>query len=140
MTSDSKTSPRPRKVLNVFLWAAQGLIAFFFLWGAYMKLGVSIDETAKMMPWVGVHPDLARFTGIVDLLGGVGILLPALLRILPKLSLLAAVGIIVLQILAMGFHLQRGETMVIPMNVVLLGLAVFVLWGRSKAVPFKSTR
>ena len=139
MTSNTHTLVRPRKALNAFLWLSQGLIAFFMLWGAYMKLGVPVGEAAQMMPWVAVHPDLARFTGIVDLLGGIGILLPALLRIQPRLSLAAAIGIIVLQILAMGFHLMRGEAMVLPMNFVLLGLAVFVLWGRSKAVPFVSS-
>lgn len=66
--------------------------------------------------------------------------LPALLRIRPRLSVLAAVGIIVLQLLAMGFHLMRGETMVLPLNVVLLVLAAFVLWGRTRAVPFAAGR
>lgn len=133
MTLNPQTLTHPSKLLNAFLWAAQGLIAFFFLWGAYMKLGVPVEEAAKMMPWVAEHPDLARFTGIVDFLGGIGIFLPMLLRIQPRLTLLAAIGIMVLQILAMGFHLMRGEAMVLPMNLVLFGLAAFVLWGRRKA-------
>lgn len=99
------------------------MLAFFFLWGAWMKLGMPLEEAVKIAPWVAAHPGLARFTGVVDLMGGLGIVLPALLRIRPRLSVLAAVGIIVLQLLAMGFHLMRGEAMVLPMNVVLLVLA-----------------
>lgn len=140
MTTDTLVPDQPRKLLSIFLWLAQGVLAFFLLWGAYMKLGMPLDEAVKMAPWVAVHPGLAKFTGVVDLLGGLGIVLPALLRIQPRLSVLAAVGIIALQVLAMGFHLMRGEAMVLPMNLVLLALAAFVLWGRTRAVPFAAAR
>lgn len=140
MTTSTLVSAQPRKLLGAFLWLAQGVLAFFFLWGAWMKLGMPLDDAAKMAPWVAAQPGLAKFTGIVDLLGGLGILLPALLRIQPRLSVLAAVGIIALQVLAMGFHLMRGEAMVLPMNGVLLALAAFVLWGRTRAVPFAAGR
>lgn len=140
MTTDTLVPVQPRRLLGTFLWLAQGVLAFFLIWGAYMKLGMPLDEAAKMAPWVAVHPGLAKFTGVVDLLGGLGIVLPALLRILPRLSVLAAVGIIALQVLAMGFHLMRGEAMVLPMNLVLLALAAFVLWGRTRAVPFAAAR
>lgn len=140
MTTDTLVPVQPRRLLGTFLWLAQGVLAFFLIWGAYMKLGMPLEEAAKMAPWVAVHPGLAKFTGVVDLLGGLGIVLPALLRIQPRLSVLAAVGIIALQVLAMGFHLMRGEAMVLPMNLVLLALAAFVLWGRTRAVPFAAAR
>lgn len=140
MTTETLVPAPSRNLLGASLWMAQGVLAFFLLWGAYMKLGMPLDDAAKMAPWVAAHPVLAKFTGFVDLLGGLGILLPALLRIQPRLSLLAAAGIIALQVLAMGFHLMRGEAMVLPMNLLLLALAAFVLWGRSKAVPFSSAR
>lgn len=140
MTTIAPPSTPPRKLLGAFLWLAQLALALVLLSGAYMKLGMPLEEAVKNVPWVGELPGLARFTGVVDLLGGLGILLPALLRIQPRLSVLAAVGIIVLQLLAMGFHLMRGEAMVLPMNAVLLALAAFVLWGRTRAVPFASAR
>lgn len=74
-------------------------------------------------------------TGIVDLLGGLGVLLPALTRIQPRLTVWAALGTIVLQVLAATLHLSRGEVMVVPMNLTLIALAAFVAWGRSRAVP-----
>jgi hypothetical protein len=140
MTTESLTLARPRNLLGAGLWLAQGGLAFFLLWGAYMKLGMPLDEAAKMAPWVAAHPGLARFTGVVDLLGGLGIVLPALLRIWPVLSVWAAAGTTALQVLAMGFHIVRGEAMVLPMNLVLLALAVFVLWGRTRARPFVAGR
>jgi hypothetical protein len=140
MTTQTLAPVRRFSLLGAALWLAQALLAFVLLWGAWMKLGMPLDQAAQMAPWVAAHPGLAKFTGIVDLLGGLGIVLPALLRIQPRLSVLAAAGITLLQVLAMGFHLMRGETMVLPMNVVLLALAVFVLWGRTKAVPFAAGR
>lgn len=140
MTTDILVPTPPRKLLGAFLWLAQGVLAFFLLWGAYMKLGMPLEEAAQMAPWVAALPGLAMFTGVVDLLGGLGIVLPALLRIQPRLSVWAAVGIIALQVLAMGFHLMRGEAMVLPMNLVLLTLAALVLWGRTRAVPFAAAR
>ena len=125
----------PRRALSAGLWIAQILIAFFMLFGAYMKLAAPADEVAKMMVWATQYPTLKAFTGIVDLLGGLGILLPALTRIQPRLTVLAALGVIALQVLAFAFHASRGEWPATPFNVFLLVLAGFVYWGRSKAVP-----
>lgn len=57
-------------------------------------------------------------------------MLPALSRIKPGLSVLAALGCSVLQVLAIGFHASRGE-----FNFILLPLCLLVLWGRSKRAP-----
>lgn len=136
MTTTAITTPQtPRRMLAAGLWAAQLVLAFFLLFGAYMKLAAPAEEVANMMVWAAQYPTLKTFTGIVDLLGGLGILLPALTRIQPRLTVLAALGIVVLQVLAFGFHAARGEWPATPFNVILLALAVFVLWGRSRAVP-----
>lgn len=133
--SVSLPAPQPRRALSAGLWLAQILIAFFMLFGAYMKLAAPAEEVAKMMVWATQYPTLKTFTGIVDLLGGLGILLPALTRIQPRLTVLAALGVIVLQVLAFAFHGSRGEWAATPFNVFLLVLAGLVYWGRSRAVP-----
>ena len=134
-TSTTLPANPPRRALGAGLWAAQIVIAFFMLFGAYMKLAAPAEEVARMMVWAPQYPTLKTFTGFVDLLGGLGILLPALTRIEPNLTVLAARCIIVLQVLAFGFHAMRGEWPTTPLNVILLALTVFVLWGRSKAAP-----
>lgn len=133
MTTATLPANPPRRALGAALWAAQLVLAFFLLFGAYMKLAAPADEVAKMMVWASQYPNLKTFTGIVDLLGGLGILLPALTRIQPRLTVLAAAGVIVLQVLAFAFHAWRGEWPATPFNVILLVLAVFVFWGRSQA-------
>lgn len=60
---------------------------------------------------------------------------PALTRIQPRLIVLAALGCVLLQIAAMIFHLSRGEAPAVPLNIILLALSVFILWGRGKRAP-----
>jgi len=76
-----------------------------------------------------------RLIGAIDIAGGLGILLPALTRIQPRLTVLAAIGCSVLQVLAISFHASRGEWSVLPLNFALLPCAVYVLWGRIRVAP-----
>jgi Na+-transporting NADH:ubiquinone oxidoreductase subunit NqrD len=95
-----------------------------------------VAQIEKMWPWTGqVSEPVLRFIAVVDLAGGIGILLPALTRIRPQLTVLAALGCTVLQVLAIGFHASRGEIALTPFNFFLLALCAFVLWGRYKKAP-----
>jgi hypothetical protein len=73
---------------------------------------------------------LVRFIGASELLGGLGLVLPAATRIKPALTPLAGAGLITVMVLAALFHLTRGEFGAIPGNVILGSLAAFVAWGR----------
>lgn len=123
--------------LKAALWIAQIIVAAMFLMGAVMKLTMPREQLAATMAWTAdVHPGLVIFTGIVDGLGSIGILLPALTRIKPELTVLAAKGCVLLQVCAFIFHVSRGEGATLaPMNIVLGGLAAFVVWGRSSRAP-----
>ena len=123
------------KIMNVLLWIAQALVAVIFFFGFYAKIVQPAEETVKMMPWVLEQPGLAMFTGIVDLLGAVGLILPVLLRIKPKLTTYAAYGGILLMIAGIIFHVSRGEAAVIGMNFFIIALLAFIIWGRTKKVP-----
>lgn len=126
----------PGRALRIGLWSAQALLAMVFIWAGLIKLTTPIPQLAAMMPWAGQYSEtFVRFIALVDLAGGIGILLPALTRILPRLTVLAALGCAVLQVLALIFHIARGEAEVTPLNIVLLALSLFVLWGRSSKAP-----
>ena len=117
--------------MNIVLWIVQGLLAAFYLMAGQMKT----FQTAKakdMLPWAKNRSDgFVRFVGISELLGVVGLILPMLTGILPWLTILAAMGLTLLQLLAIFTeHLPKKEYNVIPMNIVLLALAVFVVVGR----------
>jgi hypothetical protein len=135
--STAISNPMPAgKALRISLWVAQALVFMAFCGAGFFKLTTPIPELSAMMPWAGQYsPPFVRFIGLVDLAGGLGILLPALSRIKPGLGVLAALGCSVLQVLAIGFHASRGEFMVLPVNFILLALCLLVLWGRSKRAP-----
>lgn len=124
-------------LLRISLWVAQALMFAAFVLFGLMKLFMAPEALVAMWgsSWPLDHPMLLRFTGVVDAAGGLGILLPAVTRIQPRLGILAALGIVVLQIAAIAFHMSRGEFVGLPLNIVLLALASFILWGRSRRAP-----
>jgi uncharacterized membrane protein YphA (DoxX/SURF4 family) len=81
---------------------------------------------------------LTRFIGVTEILGGLGIVAPAALRIAPELTVWAAYGLAAIMILAVIFHISRNEFQALPMNFFLGSLAVFVAWGRSVKAPILS--
>jgi uncharacterized membrane protein len=135
MTSLTIASTRWSK-LNIGLWTAQGLLALAYLAAGGMKTFTPIDTLVQSLPYAGSMPNFVRFIGTMEILGAIGLILPSLTRILPKLTPAAAVGLSVVQLCAIPFHAMRGEAaMTLPVNLLLLGMSLFVLWGRMKARP-----
>ena len=136
MSTTTLETAAPGRALRIGLWAAQVVLAFVFVSAGFVKLTTPIPQLAAMMPWAGQYSEtFVRSIALIDLAGGIGILLPALTRILPRLTVLAALGCSVLQVFALVFHISRGEVEVTPLNVVLLALSLFVLWGRNGKAP-----
>lgn len=124
------------KGLNIALWAAQAIIALMFIMPGFMKMFQPIQSLSEMLPWAGEVPaGVVRGLGLLDLLGGVGIILPSLLRFKPELTIWAAYGTILLMVSAIIFHLSRGEASVIGFNVFLIMLLAFIAWGRKSKAP-----
>jgi hypothetical protein len=139
MSTAAIETAAPGRALRIGLWIAQALIFFVFTSAGLVKLLTPIPQLAAMMPWTGEHSEaFVRVIGLIDLAGGIGILLPALTRILPRLTVSAALGCTVLQVIAIVFHVSRGEAAVTPLNLVLLALSLFVLWGRARKAPIAS--
>lgn len=120
--------------LHIALWIVQALLGLTFIGTGIWKLTTPIAKLAAVFPWMGqVSPAFMHMTGVVDLLGGIGLIVPAATRIKPGLTVLAALGCAALQVCAIVFHVARGEAANTPFNVVLVGLALFIAWGRRKA-------
>lgn len=69
-----------------------------------------------------------RLIGIVEILGVAGLVLPPLTGIAQVLAVAAAAGFVVLQVLATGLHLSRGEGKVTGLNMALIVLAGTATW------------
>lgn len=130
------TMGKQRNWWSIGLWVAQVVLALMFGMAGVMKLMTPMDALATQMAWVGESPELlVRFIAVAEIAGALGMILPAATRIMPFLTPLAGVGFAVIQVLAMGVHLMRGELGILPINLVLLALALFVAWGRWRKAP-----
>lgn len=119
--------------MNIALWIAQGMLAALYLLVGSMKTFQPAKIRAHPhMTWAHGQPDqYIRFVGIPEVLGGLGLILPLLTNILPWLTVLAAVGLTLIQVLAIfKEHLPRKEYQSIPLNIILLALSMFVVIGR----------
>lgn len=128
-------APR-RSTLNIALWVVQVLLALLFLWAGAMKLVMPMEQMAGPVAF----PEwFLRFIGVVEVLGGLGLILPALLRIRPGLTPLAAAGLVIVMIGAVVTTLMGGAEMAkmaaIPAVTGLL--CAFVAYGRWRLAPIR---
>ena len=122
--------------MNIALWIIQVLVAVMFVLAGFPKAFQPIDTLAKRLPWVKEVPAwLVRFIGICELLGAVGLILPAVTHVLPPLTALAAFGLALVMVCAMIFHISRREYSRISFSVILLVLAAFLAYGRWILMP-----
>ena len=122
--------------MNTAIWIAQILLALAFAGSGLSKLLQPYDKLAAQMAYVNdFTPGAIRAIGTLEILGAIGTMLPTLTGILPWLTPAAAFGLAVNMGGAMSTHLRRKEYPVIIINLVLLALAGFVVYGRLVAVP-----
>jgi uncharacterized membrane protein YphA (DoxX/SURF4 family) len=121
--------------MNVALWIVQVLLAALFVFSGAMKFIMPVEEMTKQMP--SMPGWFLRFIGICEILGGLGLILPGLIRVRPGLTPLAAAGLVVIMIGATAISLMIGPAVgaLIPLVVGLL--AAFVAWARWRAVPHR---
>ncbi|GAA3289887.1 DoxX family protein [Streptomyces cinereospinus] len=129
---------RASKGLGIALWGVQGLLALVLVGGGLWKSATPVEQVAEAFAWAAEMPALLRTTAAVDMLGGLGVLLPSLTRVQPRLTVLAALGVVALQGSAIVFHFSRGEGADTGLNFVLVALALFVAWGRHRKAPIPS--
>jgi len=131
--------------MNVVLWIAQGLFAAFFLMVGSNHLFKSWEALIKELPAMASLPQgFVRFLGVCELLGVVGLILPAialqthvgtgisstLTTIMPWLVVAAASGFSIQMFSAVVFHIQRKEYNQIGFPLVLFLFALFIVIGR----------
>jgi len=105
----------------------------------FMKSTMPIPALAQKLAWVDSTPVvLVRFIGLSELAAAIGLILPAALRIMPGLTALAATGLLAIMILAVPFHIERGEAGLLAVPLVLGALTAFVAWGRLRAAPIRA--
>ena len=126
------------QALDLGLWSAQVILALLFGFTGYIKVSAPFTELAATMPWtLDVPGELVRFIGTMELLGALGLLLPALTRRETYLVPLAALGLTCIMGLALCFHVLRGEVPMAGIPAILGMLAAFTAWGRYYKEPIE---
>lgn len=118
--------------MNVVLWIIASVLAVVFLGSGLMKLVRPKEKLAESgMGWTeDVSGPTVKLLGGLEVLAGLGLILPAVSGIAPVLVPLAALGVGLIMIGAAIVHARRGEARSIIANVVLFVLAAVVVWGR----------
>lgn len=116
--------------MEIAYWVVAGLLALFYAYAGGKKLTQSQEELVSMMGWAGttVPMPVVRLIGLVEILGAAGLVLPPLVGIATWLAVAAAAGLVLLQVLAAGVHLARGETRLTTLNAVLVAWAAVTVW------------
>ena len=118
------------------LWIIQVLLALLFVFAGGMKLVLPLDQLAGPFPLPG---PFLRFIGAAELLGGLGLILPAALRIRPGLTPLAAAGLVIIMIGATVITLLAREFGGAAISFVVGVLAAFVAYGRWRLAPIRGS-
>lgn len=122
--------------MNKLLWVLQVLLALAFLAHGIMLIAPPPDIAVKMNEFLPRWFQL--FLGVAEVLAAVGLTLPGLTRIQPKLVPAAALGVVIVMVSATVLHATRGEYSSAATTFVLLLLAAFVAHGRWKRVPIEA--
>lgn len=126
-----------RSTLSIVLWVVQVLLALLFVFAGGMKLVLPLEKLAGPPGSVVLPGAFVRFIGVAELLGGLGLILPSLLRIKPGLTPLAAAGLVIIMIGAVGITLAGGMGLGALVPAVTGLLAGFVAYGRWRLAPIR---
>lgn len=111
--------------MNIFLWILAIVLAVAFLLAGLTKLTQPKEKLVTSLGWVEDYPiGLTRFIGAAEVLGAIGLILPAAVNVAPILVPIAATCLAVVMVLAAVVHARRKEFPLIGVNLVIAILAV----------------
>ena len=122
--------------MNITLWVFQILVALVFLATGISKAMLPKEKLEQRMGWVKEAPvSTVKIVGVLEILGAVGLILPAVTGILPWLTPFAAVGLTLTMIGAIVTHVRQADYSKLWLPISLFILVVFIAYGRFVVVP-----
>jgi len=117
--------------MNTALWIIQGILAAIFLGAGLNKLTQPKEKLKAKMGWVNdFDARSVKTIGLLEILAGLGLILPSVLDMALTLTAWAAIGLVVLMIGAAATHVRRKEPLMIVPTLILVALAAVAAWGR----------
>ncbi len=121
--------------MNILLWVLQILFGIYFTVIGVIHFTLPSGLPAAMSWMFDLSPTLHYVSGMAEILGGLGLILPGITKIQTQLTPLAGCGLVMVMIGAIIWHAQRRELQNIGLNMVLLLVAAFIAYGRWKLRP-----
>ena len=118
--------------MELAVWIVSWVLAVAFVVGGAARAVLPAERLVGFgLKWVTAVPaPLLKTIGVLELLGGLGVVLPVLTGILPVLTPLAACGLAIIMLGGLVFHLRRREWQGVPITLVLAAAAIFVAVAR----------
>lgn len=117
--------------MNTALWIVQALLGISFTLAGLRKITENNSKLGPQLPWTTRFPIwLIKLIGVLELLAGLGFILPRLAGVQQELTPLTAASVAVAMIFAFIHHLRYREKKEAVMNVVILLLSAFIIYGR----------
>lgn len=113
-------------------WVLQVLLGIYFVVTGVIHLVVP-EGLPDLISWMyDLSTALHWFAGLAEIAGGLGLVLPAATRIAPRLTPLAASGLVLVMLSAAVWHATRGEVRSIVGNLVVAILLAVVAYVRTR--------
>ena len=119
----------------MLLWMVQGLLAVVFLFAGGMKLLLPLAALTQQTQLPGLF---LRFIGVAEVLGAIGLIVPGLLRIRPRLTPIAAAGLLLIMIGATVLTAMGGDIRMALIPLLTGVLSAFVAYGRGRIVLYRA--
>src|SRR3954447_24065917 len=119
--------------MNILLWIVQSLVGLFFIFAGVMKFVMPVADMQQGSPVV-LPGWFFHFIGACEILGGMGLILPSVLRIKPGLTPLAAALLAIIMIGAIVVS-AMGSLPAAAIPFVNLLLLSFIAVGRWRLRP-----
>ncbi len=121
--------------MNRFAWVVQVVLGIYFLVIGVMHFAVP-EGLPDQLAWMYDLPTwLHVASGAAEILGGLGLVLPAATRIRPQLTPMAAAGLAIVMLLAALWHVPRGEVQNVVLTLVMAGVLIWLAWVRWRTQP-----
>ena len=126
--ADELNGTGKEKTMKVTVWIASSLLTFAFLVVGVGKLLASAGDLQQMSQ--GVPIVLLKLAGAGEVLGAIGLVVPAATRIMPVLTPIAATGLVLTMVGATITNIAIGEPASAALPIVLGTFAALVAWAR----------
>lgn len=115
--------------MKILLWIISALAAFIFVSTGLPKVTASAAELTTIYGAIPVV--LLKIAGVAEVVGGLGLIVPAATRILPVLTPVAAGGLVLTMVGAIITNIAIAEYATILIALPYLLAAAGILWARS---------